>query len=84
MSKYKNLKELSEAFSNGEISRDDFFIMLDKGGSSISLDPRYTGEESDDEVDEKYEEAKKLFAGDRSVTPIEQALDALGIPYVWS
>jgi len=75
--KYKNYRELADAFASGELDRKKYFLMLDKGSTENRLCYRYETSESEEDFDQKSEECEKLFDGDR---PVEELFEALGIP----
>jgi hypothetical protein len=84
--KYKNLKELADAFNSGELKNSEYYIELDKGGAMIALRAHYTETMTDADYEAACVRAKTLFAsvydGD-SPSPIELALEALGVPCEW-
>ena len=76
--KYTTLTELSAAFKSGELD-DTYSIQIDKGGSCLSLGQVVPEDETDDEIDERYERCCRLFSrayGD----PTEELLALAGIP----
>lgn len=80
MPKYNNYTELAAAFKSGELSSDNYFLRLDKGGTENSLCWIDDPELSDDENAAKSDECRELFDGDQS---IETVFEALGIPCEW-
>lgn len=81
--KYTTIGEIAKAFASGELNRDVHSIMLDKGGMSASLTACWDENLSDDENDDRIESAGGLVEIEYG-SPLEQALDALGIPWCWS
>ena len=83
MAKYKNIKELAEAFESGELK--DWVLMVDNDSTHLQFRgkrPEHIKDdtdESDEFEDEKYEEGKKLW-GSPDVYILDQALEAAGIP----
>lgn len=86
MPTYKDLKELAAAFASGKLPRDEYHIELDKCGTMIALRPDYHDSMSEAEYEARCDGCKDLFAtvydGD-DPSPIELALDALGIRHEW-
>ncbi len=84
MAKYKNLKELSDAFKSGVL--DGWVLMLDndsthldwRGGLSDGIEP--DTDEGADFEDKKYDEGKQLYDGSGDVYILDQALTIAGIP----
>ena len=80
--KYKNLKELVAAFNSGELSRDDWSLMVDNDCSSLVwTGPVPEGVDESEFCDEKYEQGMKLFRGGGSCDAME-AHEAAGIPCI--
>lgn len=79
--KYKNYTELSAAFKSGELGKG-YYMMMDKGGSSNSLN-FYDDTLSDEENEKRQEECGKLFNWQYG-EHIEALYEALGIPCEWS
>ena len=72
--KYKTLAELSKAFQSGELD-DSYYLMVDKGGSYLSLSQNGDEEGEDD----RFEHCRELF--DREYgCPVEELLELIGIP----
>ncbi len=86
MAKYKNLKELSEAFKAGELK--DWVLMLDNDKTNLQYHgPLPEGVETDsDESEEfeekKYDEAEELYDGSEDTYILDQALTLAGIPNI--
>ncbi len=84
MAKYKNLKELSEAFKAGEL--ENWVLMLDNDKTHLQYHgPLPKGVEPDtnesEEFDEKkYDESEELYDGLNDVYILDQALTLAGIP----
>lgn len=86
--KYKNMQELANAFASGELSKENYTLILDNDSSSL----RYTGplpdnmdedsEEADVWRDKKNDEADKLFLGN-GYSDLQDACEAAGIPAEW-
>jgi hypothetical protein len=78
---YTTYKQLSEAFKCGELDKNLYFIMLDKGGTENSFCYRGRKGESEKEFDLKSEECREIFQpGDEE---IESLFEALEIPAEW-
>lgn len=79
MKTYNTYKELADAFKSGELDKDHYFLMLDKGGTENCL--CYMGDDSmdDEEIDFHSDRATKMF----NCPEIEDAFTALGIPWEW-
>lgn len=75
---YKNFAELSEAFKTGELDKDRYYMMLDKGGTENCLNYRGAPGESDEEIERKQEECGKIF--NPGENQIEALFKTLGIP----
>ncbi len=77
--KYNTYKQLADAFKSGELDKNKYFLMLDKGGTENSI--CYIGDEnmSDEELDNMYDECRNLF----DCPEIEDVFDALEIPWEW-
>ena len=83
MAKYKNIRELAEAFKSGELK--DWVLMVDNDSTHL----RWTGgrpenikddtDEAEDFEEQKYEESKKLWDSP-DIYILDQALAAAGIP----
>ncbi len=84
MAKYKNLKELSEAFKSGEL--EGWVLAIDNDSTHLSWHggfPEGTEPDTDegaDFEDEKYDEGKQLYDGSGDVYILDQALTIAGIP----
>ena len=81
MAKYTTLTELAAAFQSGELDRRDYFLMLDKGGNSMSL-RRYTCGLSNEEIDASIEECDKIFKRAYDC-PVEELCKLAGINSEW-
>ena len=77
--KYKNYKELFEAFDSGELSRDDYVIMVDNDNITLSYRGSDREDMTEDEEDELYEKTSSLFRGN-GYEDIEEILKAAGYP----
>ncbi len=77
MPKYSTLQELKAAFDSGELD-DSYYVMLDKGGSSISL--RQDGPE--ETSDERWDRCHELFKWEYD-NPIPTLLKMVGIRSEW-
>ena len=82
MAKYKNIKELAEAFKSGELK--NWILMVDNDNTYL----RWTGDSPDYEKspaaaeefkERKHDEARQLW-GSPDVYILDQALEAAGIP----
>lgn len=80
MAKYKNYKQLSEAFKSGSLDKKKYYLMLDKGGTENSLCHIYNPSLSEAENEREDEKASKMFSGEHE---IETVFEALGIPCEW-
>lgn len=80
-SKYKNYKELSEAFKSRELDPEKYRLILDKGGTENYLEYQAGDDEDEASADAKQEECRKLFRGEN--TGIGELFDALDIPWEW-
>lgn len=78
---YKSYAELSAAFKSGELDRNKYYLMLDKGGTENSLSAHYDPNISDCENSILQEQAAAMFPGEHS---IDTVFDALEIPCEWS
>jgi hypothetical protein len=81
--KYATYTELAEAFRSGELSKDDWILVLDN--DSCHLDWRGAcppGVSEDEYRDKKYEEGRGLFQGN-GYQDLEDAVTAAGIPCEW-
>ena len=84
MAKYKNLKELAEAFKTGKLK--GWFLELDNDSTSLSWDGGYPdgvdprSDEGADFENQKYEEGQQLYDGSEDTYILDQALDIVGIP----
>jgi len=84
MVKYKNLKELAEAFKSEKL--EGWVLMLDNdsthlqwhGGCPEGLEP--DTDQGDDFENQKYVEGQQLYNGSGDVYILDQALDIAGIP----
>ena len=80
MAKYKNIKELAEAFKSGELK--DWILMVDNDSTHLRWtgdSPAFDTDEGDDFECEKYDEGKRLWASP-DIYILGQALEAAGIP----
>lgn len=76
--KYTTLTELSKAFKSGELD-DSYYLMVDKGGASLSLCCSMRDGQSEEEHDDENDDLWKIF--DREYgCPVEELLDLIGIP----
>jgi hypothetical protein len=74
MAKYKNIRELAEAFKSGELQ--GWVLMVDNDSTHL----RWIGDSPDEEfLDQKYYEGKELWDSP-DVYILDQALSAAGIP----
>ena len=84
MAKYKDLKELSEAFKAGEL--EGWMLMVDNDCTHLQYHgPLPEGmktdtDESEAFEDKKYDEGKELYNGQGDVYILDQALTLCGIP----
>lgn len=84
MAKYKNLKELADAFKTGVLK--GWVLMLDNDSSHLNwqgalpkgVEP--DKQNSEDFEEEKYEEGQQLYDGSGDTYILDQALDIAGIP----
>ena len=74
MAKYNSYKELADAFASGELSSDDYALIIDN--DSVRLRP--LGPDSD--TMKAYNEARELFDGAWGSGGLEECCIALGIP----
>lgn len=84
--KYKNIMELAAAFKSGELSKDQWFLMLDNDYSSLRFKGPNPNEEGSD-AHEEFEEAMndkghELFHGN-GYSDLKDACEAAGIPAEW-
>ncbi len=83
MAKYKNIKELADAFKSGELK--DWILMVDNDSTYLQFRGKYPeGVENDTDAgdifeDAKYEEGKELWDSP-DVYILDQALEVAGIP----
>ncbi len=82
MAKYKNIRELAEAFKSGELQ--GWVLMVDNDSTHL----RWIGDRPDYDkypnaneefMDQKYDESKELWDSP-DVYILDQALEAAGIP----
>ncbi len=84
MAKYKNLKELSEAFKAGEL--EHWVLMVDNDCTNLDYHgplPEGVKDDSDEGQlfeEKKYEEGLKLYDGSDDTYILDQALELAGIP----
>lgn len=79
MAKYTTITELVAAFKSGELESKDYFLLIDKGGSCLSLRRYSNGEEmSDEEIDREAERCEALFKREYG-NPVEELLTLAGI-----
>lgn len=77
MTQYTTLKQLAEAFANGELDRRDYFLCIDKGGSQLNLQ-HYGTALTDEQVDAKYEDCQRIFKRPYGC-PVQELLSMVGI-----
>ena len=77
--KYTTYKELADAFKSGELDRNKYFLMLDKGGTENTLCCMCDENATDEEIDRMYDEARYLFR----CPELEDVFNALEIPWEW-
>jgi hypothetical protein len=75
MAKYTTLTELSEAIRRKELDGRDYCLMIDKGGSDLTL-CRYS--HGDDDPDASADECKRIFKREYG-NPVEELLKLAGI-----
>ena len=84
MAKYKDLKELSDAFKAGELK--DWFLTLDNDSTCLDYHgplPDGIAPKSDEAerfYEQKYDESKELYDGSNDTYILDQALNLAGIP----
>ncbi len=83
--KYKNLAELSEAFKSGELSEENYVLIVDNDHSYLTYvgsSPYYAKSDSAQHVEymqDKDKETAELFSGG-GPNDFHEACQALGIP----
>ncbi len=80
MAKYKNLKELSEAFRAGKL--ENWVLMVDNDNTYLRWvgdSPQIDTEEAEEFEEQKYDEARILWDSP-DVYILDQALTLAGIP----
>lgn len=81
--KYTSYKELAAAFASGELSKDQWVLMVDNDNSRLQYrggNPHPAQSEAYyDFEDRMYHEGKEMFAGEGD-RDILEVLDAAGIP----
>jgi hypothetical protein len=84
MAKYKNIKELAEAFKLGELK--GWTLMVDNDSTHLGWRgdwPKHIKEDTDEAADfedEKYDEGQELWDGSQKPYILDEALEAAGIP----
>ncbi len=84
MAKYKNLKELAEAFKAGKL--EGWILVVDNDSTHLSwIGPLPDGVENDSDEseefeDQKYEEGRTLYDGYKDIYILDQVLALAGIP----
>ena len=78
---YKNYAELAAAFKSGELG-PEYYLMLDKGGTSNSLSRHHDDKLSDQENDRLMDEASDMFPNGDDCE-IEEIFKMAGIPCEW-
>ena len=84
MAKYKNLKELAEAFKAGKLK--GWVLSLDNDKTSLSWLGGYPdgiepdSDEGADFEEKKYDEGQELYDGSDDTYILPQVLDLAGIP----
>jgi hypothetical protein len=76
MPKYTTFQGLAKAFASDELDTQKHYLLLDKGGTSISLM----------EYDSSTEESTQLdsFSWETGKSPLDDLLNSMGIPTEWA
>lgn len=81
--KYKNLKELAEAFNSGELSRDEWSLFLDNDSTTLCWIGPGAINGTAEFGEAKFAEGERLYAGGDGYSDLKEACEAAGIPCRW-